>query len=120
MRLAGVFLALAFASLQSFALVDCCCGTLCERPNETCGDHAPEPASDCCGGGPSAPSPCTHIEPSHDVATPAHGLPVEARVSAAALELELPTPGPAAPAATVPAPERGSPPLYLVHSALLI
>lgn len=120
MRLASLAVLVWFGATQTFAFVDCGCESLCRRPNDTCPDAPPR--KDCCGGEQEkkAAGPCTHIEPSHEVVSHAADLPAGPPPAEIVATPELDPPaGRGRPAS--PAPEaRGSPPLYLLHSVLLI
>lgn len=129
MRTPALAFVLAFAALQTVALADCCCVVICKHRDATCDDcgHEPSPGpapQGCCGGGDESPRPeekkCTHIEPSSDVANDS----AEASAIPVAADL-LPEPSPLVPPPSdktnrLVYPNRGSPPLYLLHSALLI
>ena len=82
MRIAPLILAVGFAGLQNLSWIDCCCGSLCQRPNESCEDCAHEESAakekDCCSGTSGTEIPkesgqeaCLHIAPQTEVETPA-------------------------------------------------
>ncbi len=124
-------LALGTGGLLSVRVADCRCGLVCR-----CGvaERAPAPAgtpSGCCHGDAEAPLPgqkpheepdCTHVEPPGAILQPEMSPPPAA---SEAVPLGIPgpvMPPPRTPGGTdgAPCPIRGSPPLYLLHSVLLI
>lgn len=131
MKATALALALFVTAGQSVIASDCCCVIICRHQSEVCSkcaNEAPVQAqADCCKGTRPAPAPadekrCSHLEPSSEILQQA---PV-AVTAPPNLDLELP---PAIQAPPVPAPDkadgqdcpaRGSPPLHLLHSVLLI
>ena len=131
MRSFALALALVTATVQTVGWVECCCVLICKHRNDPCKDckekqQVQEPVADCCKKShPEAPKPekrCAHVEPSSEVVVHAAGLPsVDLD-----LVLDLPlvpvlqAPPPAAGAVAPSAEIRGSPPLHLLYSVLLI
>jgi hypothetical protein len=132
----AIILCLAFGlgAVQSVRLADCSCATVCRCAGREC-PAPPKPTTPThegggCHPGAAAPSPdsdahkgprCTHVETSRDL------LPEDNLLS------PVPPLASPAPAPILPIPEysadtadpfiaeaRGSPPLYLLHSILLI
>lgn len=138
MKTAALFLAMLVAATQSVAAADCCCIIVCKHREEKCSkcghEPAAKPAEDDCCKKKEAPAPverghaqdggrCAHLEPSSEVEQQA--APV-LHPSPFTLELEpvsIENAGGAvfAPVADgVPCATRGSPPLHLLYSVLLI
>lgn len=133
MKTAALVLALLVGATQSLIAADCCCVIVCKHHSEVCStcahQSAPAPEKkDCCDkkssapAAPESPKRCVHVEPSSEVTIQA----ADAVAAPPTLVLDLPPdPAPAAgnsaDAVDLPAlTERGSPPLYLLHSVLLI
>lgn len=126
MKAATLLLLLGFLPLQLVAVTDCPCGSFCETKNE-----CPDPGShrspdDCCSRNrtSSEEAPCFHLEPQSDVDAPI----VEAPGVPAAVEIGLVLPLAFTPQHAVvvdariagPSPPLRTPPLFLLHAALLI
>jgi hypothetical protein len=135
MRAAIMVLALATGLLQSVRVADCACETVCRCGERECaapGKPVPPPPLDgCCPKDAGTPLPaesphrdpgCTHVDPPHEI-LPEDGLsPKDPPVAAPAAAPDFAAP-PAVPADGIDGPfgdVRGSPPLYLLHSVLLI
>ena len=131
MRFAALALALLTATVQTVGWVECCCILICKHRNDPCSgckdkEQAPVAEADCCAKPhheESVPEGrCAHIEPSSDVAAQAAALP--SPELDLVLDLPLVSARPASPAArgaAAPFGEiRGSPPLHLLYSVLLI
>ena len=129
MKSLALALGLLTATVQTVGWVECCCILICKHRNDPCSDckQKPEtPVADCCQKSHhQAPAPekrCAHVEPSSEVVAHAATLP--------AVELDLTLVLPLVPVlqappefagATAPSCEiRGSPPLHLLFSVLLI
>jgi hypothetical protein len=131
MKTVTLALALAMSAVQTVGWVDCCCVLICKHQNDPCKDCAekPEAAREaCCDESHKSTepatdtAPCSHVQPSSEVAS--HADPLPPVVLHVVLEL------PVVPAiASTPECEktdgslsraRGSPPLHLLYSVLLI
>lgn len=131
MKTSALVLALLTATVQTVGWVECCCVLICKHRNDPCSDckekkQAQEPVADCCKKShhqePAPEKRCSHVEPSSEVVVHAAVLPsVDLD-----LVLELPlvpvlqAPPQAAGALAPSAEIRGSPPLHLLNSVLLI
>jgi hypothetical protein len=132
MKTSALVLALLTGTVQTVGWVECCCVLICKHRNDPCSDckkkqQAPV-AADCCKKShPSAPASvpekrCAHVEPSSEVVVQAAALP--------SVDLDLVLDLPLLPVVQAPpefagalAPSceiRGSPPLHLLCSVLLI
>ena len=133
MKPSATVLALLILGTQSVIAADCCCTIICRHPSEVCSDcahkdgAAHDAAKECCKknletGSSSMPQKrCAHLEPSSEILI----LAAEACTAPPALVLETPVLFvPAPPEACKPAGQactaRGSPPLHLLCSVLLI
>lgn len=131
MKTLALALTLVTATVQTVGWVECCCVLICKHRNDPCSDckekqEEPAAVADCCekshDQGPAPEKRCAHVEPSSEVVAHAAALP------SVDLDLILDLPlvpmvqvPPAADAAIAPsAGIRGSPPLYLRNSVLLI
>ena len=128
MKAAALALALVVSAVQTVGWVDCCCVLICKHQNDPCKDCAekPEASREACCDESHQPAeeqaPCSHVQPSSEVAS--HADPLPPVVYDVVLEL------PVVPAdAFTPTLEkttclfsqaRGSPPLHLLYSVLLI
>ena len=131
MRTSALVLALLTATVQTVGWVECCCILICKHRNDPCSEckdkRTQEPVvADCCEKShhetPAPEKRCSHVEPSSEVAVQAAALPsVDLD-----LVLDLPlvpvlqAPHVAAGAVAPSAEIRGSPPLHLLFSVLLI
>jgi hypothetical protein len=131
MRTSALVLALLTATVQTVGWVECCCVLICKHRNDPCSrcreTHETPPAEAGCCEKPheKAPAPekrCSHVEPSSEVVAHAAALPP--------IVFDIVLDLPVVPFAPAP-PEvlrgdaafgeiRGSPPLHLLHSVLLI
>jgi hypothetical protein len=139
MKTATLVLAMCVATLQSVIAADCCCVVVCQHQSDVCskcehrGAAGPReeaaPGTDCCKKarhepvGEKAPEKrCAHLEPSHEVVREA-AAPVPAApdvfLELPVLSVAAPTAAPDRPAGRL-CPARGSPPLHLLYSVLLI
>jgi hypothetical protein len=130
MKTAALALALLTATVQTVGWVECCCILICKHRNDPCSDckEKQETAikADCCEKShhesPAPEKRCSHVEPSSEVVAHAATLPpvVFHIVMDLPIVPVLPAPpewrGTAAPSCEI----RGSPPLHLLHSVLLI
>ena len=131
MKSLALALTLVTATVQTVGWVECCCVLICKHRNDPCSDckekqTEPAAAADCCEKShhqePAPEKRCSHVEPSSEVVAHAAALP------SVDLDLILDLPlipvmaaPPAADAALAPSAEiRGSPPLHLLYSVLLI
>jgi len=132
MKATALALALLTATVQTVGWVECCCILICKHRNDPCSDckqkleAAAAAVADCCKKAHhQAPAPekrCSHVEPSSEVIVQAAALPT------VDLDLVLDLPvvpllqaPPVVDDAFAPAREiRGSPPLHLLYSVLLI
>ena len=127
MKAAAFALALAVSAVQTVGWVECCCVLICKHQNDPCKDCAekPEAAREACcdeSHQPVKEAPCSHVQPSSEVAS--HADPLPPVVFDVVLEL------PVVPFALTPqdlekttrlnSQARGSPPLHLLYSVLLI
>jgi hypothetical protein len=133
MKTGALLLALAVSAVQTVGWVECCCVLICKHRNDPCKDectdrHEATPKADCCLNHPE-PSPvkeehprCSHVEGSSNVVAP--DAPVPPVALDVVLELPVVTLPPVLPdAASAERPAnaiRGSPPLHLLYSVLLI
>jgi hypothetical protein len=130
MRTTALVLALLTATVQTVGWAECCCVLICKHRNDPCSDckdKQQEPiVADCCEKShhqePAPEKRCAHVEPSSEVVAQAAALPsVDLN-----LVLELPIvpilqAPPEVAGAIAPSCEiRGSPPLHLLFSVLLI
>ena len=137
MKTAAVVLALLVAGTQSLVAADCCCIIVCQRHSEVCSKCTHQGAlnagavgaTDCCrthhegGAAPteSGEKRCSHLEPSSEVVVQA----ADAFTAPPTLVLDLPPARDPAPSEAdqpdgLVCPARGSPPLHLLFSVLLI
>jgi len=131
MKTGTLVLALLTATVQTVGWVECCCILICKHRNDPCSDckekqqQATAEASCCEKSHHQEPAPekrCAHVEPSSEVVVQAAALP------SVDLDLVLDLPlvpqmqaPPVAAGAVAPSCEiRGSPPLHLLFSVLLI
>lgn len=128
MKTGTLVLALLTATVQTVGWVECCCILICKHRNDPCSDCKEKQetpiVADCCDKSHEAPARerrCAHIEPQSDVDSTTTALP------AVDLDLVLDLPGdrfePAQNDVPAPTPSngiRGSPPLHLLYSVLLI
>jgi hypothetical protein len=132
MKTLALALTLVTATVQTVGWVECCCIVICKHRNDPCSDckekqqKEQQAVADCCEKSHSQePAPekrCAHVEPSSEVVAHATALP--------SVELDLLLDLPLVPLVQVPpaadatlAPSdgiRGSPPLHLLYSVLLI
>ena len=128
MKTLALALALTISAVQTVGWVECCCVLICKHQNDPCKDCAekPEAAREACCDESRKPAkedaPCSHVEPSSEVAS--HAAPLPPVVFDVVLEL------PVVPFELSPqdlekttwlfSQARGSPPLHLLYSALLI
>ena len=80
MQAAAFALALAVSAVQTVGWVDCCCVLICKHQNDPCKDCAekPEAAREACcdeSHQPAKEAPCSHVQPSSEVASHADPLP---------------------------------------------
>jgi hypothetical protein len=122
-RFATAFLILAIGAAQTVALTDCCCGDLCERPNEVCSHPQPEPKPDCCAQPPEPDSDaeaCLHLNPSTQLESHSAALPATA--GGFSIDVEPPSTAAAEPvilaARAASDDARGRPPLFLLNLTL--
>ena len=130
MKATALALVLLTATVQTVGWVECCCILICKHRNDPCSDckekQQAATVADCCEKSHhQAPAPekrCAHVEPSSEVVAQAAALP------SVDLDLVLDLPlvpllqaPPIAAGALAPSCEiRGSPPLHLLYSVLLI
>ena len=128
MKAAALALALVVSAVQTVGWVDCCCVLICKHQNDPCRDCAekPEAAREACCDESRKPakedSPCSHVEPSSEVAS--HAAPLPPVVFEVVLELPVvpfePSSGQFEKTTRLISQARGSPPLHLLNSVLLI
>lgn len=129
MKSAALALALLTSVVQTVGWAECCCILICKHQNDPC-EHdckdqqaTPAPKADCCSDEPETKTPerCAHVEPSSEVIAQA-GAPAPVPPT---IVIDLPL-VPLAPLSADNKTDRlfcslrGSPPLHLVNSVLLI
>ena len=128
MKAAALALALVVSAVQTVGWVDCCCVLICKHQNDPCKDCAgkPEAAKEACCDESHKPAKeddlCTHVQPSSEIAS--HSAPLPPVVFDVVLELpvipfEL-SPVDLEKTTRLISQARGSPPLHLLNSVLLI
>src|SRR5689334_190894 len=81
MKTMALALALTISAVQTVGWVECCCVLICKHQNNPCKDCAekPEAAREaCCDESHQSPTenaPCSHVQPSSEVASQADPLP---------------------------------------------
>lgn len=128
MKAAALSLALVISAVQTVGWVECCCVLICKHQIDPCKDCAgkPAPAAEACCDPSHKPAqeeaPCTHVQPSSEVAS--HATPLPPVILDVVLELPVvaPVSGPTSVEKTDRSisQARGSPPLHLLHSVFLI
>jgi hypothetical protein len=128
MKAAAFALALAVSAVQTVGWVDCCCVLICKHQNDPCKDCAekPEAAREACCDESHRPAkeeaPCSHVQPSSEVAS--HADPLPPVIFDVVLELPVvpfqPSPAESEKTTRLNSQARGSPPLHLLNSVLLI
>jgi len=133
MKSISLALALLTATVQTVGWVECCCVLICKHRNDPCGKckekhEAPPVEASCCEKkheAPKAPAPekrCSHVEPSSEVV--AHATVLPPVILDVVLELPVvpfaPTPSQVLFSDAAFGEIRGSPPLHLLNSVLLI
>jgi hypothetical protein len=126
----ALLLVLLTSTVQTVGWVECCCILICKHRNDPCSDckekKQASTVADCCEKShhqePAPEKRCAHVEPSSEVVAQATALP--------SVDLDLVLDLPLVPVLQAPpefagalAPSceiRGSPPLHLLYSALLI
>jgi hypothetical protein len=135
MQVAALTLALLVSAVQTVGWVECCCVLICKHHNDPCSDckdkskARTEAPPDCCKEKTHPASHpdkdgkrCSHVEPSSEVMAQAGDLPP----ITFDLVLELPVAAPLQEPADHDQTDssfcraRGSPPLHLLYSVLLI
>jgi hypothetical protein len=129
MKAAALLLVLAFGSLQGISFTDCPCDSLCETKNACPDEKKHETPDDCCSrtreqqrGG--ATENCFHLEPQTDLDRTSHDLDLDSVLILSVIDLTAPV----APASDIsslvpwggPSPPSTDPPLFLLHSSLLL
>lgn len=129
MKAGALVLALTMSAVQTVGWVDCCCVLICKHQNDPCKDCAEKPEAaprEACCDESHKPVPedarCEHVQPSSEVVSDASSLPPV--VFHVVLELPLDPllsalPNPEKTTSSFSQP-RGSPPLHLLNSVLLI
>jgi hypothetical protein len=134
MQVAAFTLALVVTAVQTVGWVECCCILICRHRNDPCGDckekARPELPRDCCKKETQSPRSqpsgkskrCAHVEPSSEVVALAGDLPPATFEILLELPVAAPLQVPANPGKTDSScgRARGSPPLHLLYSVLLI
>jgi len=128
MKTLALALALTISAVQTVGLVECCCVLSCKHQNDPCRDCAekPEAAREACCDESHKPAkedaPCSHVQPSSEVAS--HADPLPPVVFEVVLELPVvpfePSSGQIEKTTRLNSQARGSPPLHLLNSVLLI
>jgi hypothetical protein len=131
MRTAALALALLVTTVQTVGWVECCCVLICKHRNDPCkkdckDKHEATTHADCCSKKPPQPAPeekrCSHVEPSSEVV--AQGAELPPVIFDIVLELPvvalLPVPREGHETTRLFCDSRGSPPLHLLNSQLLI
>jgi hypothetical protein len=128
MKTMALALALTISAVQTVGWVECCCVLICKHQNDPCKDCAekPEAAREACCDESHKPAtenpPCSHVQPSSEVA--AHADPLPPVVLDVVLELPVvpfqPCPEAFERSSRLFSQSRGSPPLHLLYSVLLI
>lgn len=130
MKATALALALAISAVQTVGWAECCCILICKHQNQPCSDckestEAPAPAGCCSESSHQAPKEetrCAHVEPSSEVVSqPATLPPIDFTLVLELPALPLqPPPRQAGRAEDLALHSRGSPPLHLLYSVLLI
>ena len=133
MKSAALVLALLTSAVQTVGWVECCCVLVCKHRNDPCKDECKDKqeaptVADCCSKKTSQPAHhddgrrCAHVEPSSEVVAQSAGLPP----LVFDLVLDLPVVSLLPPLFGTDkmngsfCRSRGSPPLHLLYSVLLI
>jgi hypothetical protein len=128
MKTLALALALTISAVQTVGWVECCCVLICKHQNDPCKDceKKPEAAREACCDeshkSETKDAPCSHVQPSSEVAS--HADPLPPVVFDVVLELPV-VPFQASAEAFEKTNRlfsqiRGSPPLHLLNSVLLI
>src|SRR5688572_32148329 len=93
MKALTLALALTMSAVQTVGWVDCCCVLICKHQNDPCKDCAEKPgaAREACCDESHKPekedTPCSHLQPSSEVAS--HATPLPPVIFDVVLELPL-------------------------------